>query len=216
MRYALLTTGRLIVSVRKRLGAVRSLSARYQTPSRFFSHTRLVTRSAESTDDRAARAARLVGYSYRMPDYYEVGREKLREYATAVQNDHPAHYDEHAAQELGHPTLIAPLTFVSVIGLIAQKYLLEKILTGFDLSQVLQTDQKLIFHRPMRAGDRLTVDVSLESFRQTAGSDIFVTKNLVLDETGEPVVTTLTTLVGRSGGDDDPDRMRRVKAVMMR
>jgi len=175
-----------------------------------------VTRSAESTDDRAARAARLVGYSYRMPDYYEVGREKLREYATAVQNDHPAHYDEHAAQELGHPTLIAPLTFVSVIGLIAQKYLLEKILTGFDLSQVLQTDQKLIFHRPMRAGDRLTVDVSLESFRQTAGSDIFVTKNLVLDETGEPVVTTLTTLVGRSGGDDDPDRMRRVKAVMMR
>ncbi|WP_430331981.1 (3R)-hydroxyacyl-ACP dehydratase subunit HadA [Rhodococcus sp. ACT016] len=175
-----------------------------------------MTRSAESTDDRASRAERLVGYSYRMPDYYEVGREKIREYATAVQNDHPAHHDEIAAQELGHPTIIAPLTFVSVIGIIAQKFLLEKILTGFDLSQILQTDQKLIFHRPVCAGDRLTVDVSLASFRQTAGSDIFVTKNVVCDETGTPVITTLTTLVGRTGDEADPERLRRIKDVMMR
>ncbi|QBJ98032.1 acyl dehydratase [Rhodococcus sp. ABRD24] len=175
-----------------------------------------MTRSAESTEDRAARAERLVGYSYRMPDYYEVGREKVREYAIAVQNDHPAHFDEQAAFELGHTALVAPLTFVSVIGIIAQKYLLEQILTGFDLSQILQTDQKLIFHRPMYAGDRLTVDVSLESFRQTAGSDIIVTKNVVLDETGEPVTTTLTTLVGRTGGEPDPERLARIKDVMMR
>ena len=184
--------------------------------SPFFRHTRLVTRSAESTDDRATRAQRLVGYSYRMPDYYEVGREKVREYAIAVQNDHPAHHDERAAHDLGHPALLAPLTFVSVIGAIAQKYLLEQIITGFDLSQILQTDQRLIFHRPMRAGDRLTVDVSLESFRRTAGTDIIVTKNFVADDAGEPVVTTLTTLVGRVGGDEDPDRLQRIRAVMMR
>lgn len=151
-----------------------------------------------------------------MPDYYEVGREKVREYAIAVQNDHPAHYDEQAARDLGHPALIAPLTFVSVIGAIAQKFLLEQIITGFDLSQILQTDQRLIFHRPMRAGDRLSVDVSLESFRQTAGTDIIVTKNLVTDDTGEPVITTLTTLVGRAGGDEDPERIARIKDVMMR
>lgn len=157
-----------------------------------------------------------MGYSYRMPDYYEVGREKVREYATAVQNNHPAHHDEEAARDLGHPTLIAPLTFVSVIGAIAQRFLLEQIITGFDLSQILQTDQKLIFHRPMRAGDRLSVDVSLDSFRQTAGTDIIVTKNVVTDEAGEPVVTTYTTLVGRAGSDADPERIERIKGVMMR
>ncbi len=80
-----------------------------------------------------------------MPDFYEVGREKVREYATAVQNAHPAHYDEQAARELGHSALVAPLTFVSVIGIIAQKYLFEQIVPGFDLSQILQTDQKLVF-----------------------------------------------------------------------
>lgn len=157
-----------------------------------------------------------MGYNYRMPDYYEVGREKVREYAISVQNDHPAHYDEVAARALGHPTLIAPLTFVSVIGAIAQRFLLEQIITGFDLSQILQTDQRLIFHRPIRAGDRLSVDVSLESFRQSAGTDIFVTKNVVTDKDGEPVVTTLTTLVGRAGNDADPQRIERIKDVMMR
>ncbi|MDH6281726.1 acyl dehydratase [Rhodococcus sp. LBL1] len=175
-----------------------------------------MTRSAESTDDRASRAARLVGYSYRMPDYYEVGREKVREFAAAVQSDHPAHYDEKAAQDLGYPTVIAPLTFVSVMGILAQRYLLEQILTGFDLSQILQTDQKLIFHRPIRAGDRLTLDVSLESFRQTAGSDIIVTKNVVRDANAETVITTLTTLVGRTGEEPDLERIRRIKEVMMR
>ncbi len=77
------------------------------TGSKFPSHSE-VTRPAESTEERAARAERLVGYSYRMPDFYEVGREKVREYATAVQNAHPAHYDEQAARDLGHSALVAP------------------------------------------------------------------------------------------------------------
>ncbi len=171
--------------------------------------------SVESQEARTARLQRMVGFRYRMPDHYEVGREKVREYATAVQNTHRAHYDESAACALGHPALVAPLTFVAVIGLIAQRYLLEQIIAGFDLSQILQTDQRLVFHRPMYAGDRLTVDVSLESFRHTAGTDIFVTETVVTDTGGAPVVTTLTTFVGRAG-ETDPDRIRRIQDVMMR
>ncbi len=36
----------------------------------------------------------MVGHHYRVDDFYEVGREKVREYARAVHDDHPAHYDE--------------------------------------------------------------------------------------------------------------------------
>ena len=43
----------------------------------------------------------IVGMHYRYPDHYEVGREKIREYAVAVKNDDPAFYDEDAAAELG-------------------------------------------------------------------------------------------------------------------
>ncbi|WP_305095347.1 (3R)-hydroxyacyl-ACP dehydratase subunit HadA [Prescottella sp. R16] len=157
----------------------------------------------------------MVGHHYRVTDFYEIGREKIREYARAVLDMHPAHHDEAAAKGLGYDGLIAPLTFVSIVGMIAQRKLFEEIVTGYDLSQIMQTDQRLEFHRPLQAGDRLICDVYLESFRQVAGSDIIVTKNIISDVNGELVQTTWTTLVARSGGEVDENIAHAVKDVMM-
>ena len=55
-----------------------------------------------------------VGHYYQMDDTYLVGREKVREYARAVQDYHPAHWHVDAAAELGYSGLVAPLTFTSV------------------------------------------------------------------------------------------------------
>ena len=41
--------------------------------------------------------SKIVGMHYRYPDYYEVGREKVREYAVAVKNDDAAFFDDDAA-----------------------------------------------------------------------------------------------------------------------
>src|SRR5690606_41390307 len=54
-----------------------------------------------------------VGHYYQMEDTYLVGREKVREFARAVQDYHPAHWNLATAADLGHPGLIAPLTFTS-------------------------------------------------------------------------------------------------------
>jgi N-terminal half of MaoC dehydratase len=59
---------------------------------------------------------KIVGLHYRHPDYYEVGREKIREYAEAVKNIDAAFFEEHAAADLGYDALLAPLTFISVVG----------------------------------------------------------------------------------------------------
>jgi hypothetical protein len=40
---------------------------------------------------------KIVGLHYRHPDHYDVGREKIREYAEAVKNDDAAFYQEQAA-----------------------------------------------------------------------------------------------------------------------
>ncbi|WP_280758842.1 (3R)-hydroxyacyl-ACP dehydratase subunit HadA [Prescottella agglutinans] len=157
----------------------------------------------------------MVGHHYRVTDFYEIGREKIREYARAVLDGHPAHHDEDAARGLGYDGLIAPLTFVSIVGMLAQRKLFEEVVTGYDLSQIMQTDQRLVFHRPLQAGDRLICDVYLESFRQAAGSDIIVTKNIISDVNGELVQTTWTTLVARSGGEVDENIAHAVKDVMM-
>ncbi|MGB3773419.1 MAG: (3R)-hydroxyacyl-ACP dehydratase subunit HadA [Rhodococcus sp. (in: high G+C Gram-positive bacteria)] len=175
-----------------------------------------VTATSESdvAYDPAAHTASKVGHHYRMPDFYEIGREKVREYSRAVQNDHPAHSSEDAAAELGYGHLVAPATFISVVGIIAQKAMFDEVITGYDLSQIMQADQRLEFHRPMVAGDRLNIDVFLDSFRQMGGSDIIITKNIVTDENDENVMTSWTTLVARSGGASDPVALDIAKGVM--
>jgi acyl dehydratase len=164
--------------------------------------------------DPATHAAAMVGHHYRVDDYYEVGREKVREYARAVQDYHPAHWEEDVAQEYGYDGLLAPLTFVSLVGILAQRKLFEQVVTGYDLSQIMQTDQILEFHRPIKVGDQLVCDVYLHSFRQAFGGDIIVTKNVVTSR-DELVLTTYTTLVGRSGGDIDPNIADAVRNVLM-
>lgn len=141
--------------------------------------------------------AELVGLHHRFSDYYEVGREKVREYARAVKNDHPAYRSETAAAELGYDALVAPLTFIAVFGFLAQEEFFETFGIALDLSNILHTDQRLVFHRPMQSGDRLYCDVFVDSFRVMGGSDIIVTRNDITDQNGEPVLTSYTTLMGR-------------------
>ncbi|AJW42830.1 acyl dehydratase [Rhodococcus sp. 15-725-2-2b] len=164
--------------------------------------------------DASAHAASMVGSHFRVDDFYEVGREKVREYARAVQDFHPAHHDEDAAKGLGYDGLIAPLTFVSLLGIMSQTRMLQEVITGYDPSQILQTDQRLEFHRPLQVGDRIFCDVYLESFRQMSGSDIMTTKNIITDQNGDLVQTTWTTIVARTGGEIDENIAHAVKEVI--
>ena len=135
---------------------------------------------------------------FRYPDFYEVGREKIREYAVAVKNDDPAYYDEAAAADLGHDSLPAPLTFISVFGYQAQSAFFANANIGITDAQIVQVDQELKFFLPIKAGDRLYCDVYVHSVRQAHGTDIIVTKNIITNEQGESVQETYTTLAGRS------------------
>ena len=164
--------------------------------------------------DASAHAASMVGSHFRVDDFYEVGREKVREYARAVQDFHPAHHDEDAAKGLGYDGLLAPLTFVSLLGIMSQTRMLQEVITGYDPSQILQTDQRLEFHRPIQVGDRIFCDVYLESFRQMSGSDIMTTKNIITDQNGDLVQTTRTTIVARTGGEIDENIAHAVKEVI--
>ncbi|AYJ50991.1 acyl dehydratase [Rhodococcus sp. P1Y] len=173
------------------------------------------TQDPELTQDPARHAAAMVGHHYKVDHPYEVGREKVREYARAVQDWHPAHHDEDAAKSLGYDGLLAPLTFISLVGIIAQSRMFKEFIAGYDPSQILQTDQRLQFHKAISVGDELSCEVFLESFRQMSGSDIITTKNIVTDQNGELVQTTWTTLVARTGGEVDENIAHAVKDVIM-
>jgi acyl dehydratase len=135
---------------------------------------------------------------YRYPDHYVVGREKIREYATAVKNEDAAFFDDKAAADLGYGGLLAPLTFISVFGYRAQSAFFANADIGIQDAKIVQVDQELKFLKPIMAGDCLYCDVYVHSIRQSFGADIIVTRNVVSNEDGDVVQETYTTLAGRT------------------
>ncbi|MGK2879371.1 MAG: fused (3R)-hydroxyacyl-ACP dehydratase subunits HadA/HadB [Mycobacterium sp.] len=143
-----------------------------------------------------------VGHHYQMDGTYLVGREKLREYARAVQDYHPAHWDVAVAEKLGYSDLVAPLTFTSTPGMTCNRHMFEQVVVGYDT--YMQTEEVFEQHRPIVAGDELHIDVELTSVRRIAGRDLITVTNTFTDMDGERVHTLHTTVVGLTAEDLDP------------
>ena len=138
-----------------------------------------------------------VGRKYPPTPPYEVGREKIREFADAIGDPNPVYRDPAAARALGHPDVIAPPTFPIVLSMRAGAQVVLDPDLGLDYSRVVHGEQRFVYTRPVRAGDRLTVTVSVESIRSAAGNDLLTTRGDIATVDGEPVLTAYSTLVAR-------------------
>jgi acyl dehydratase len=154
-----------------------------------------------------------VGHYYQMDGTYLVGREKVREYARAVQDYHPAHWDVDAARQLGYSDVVAPLTFTSAPGMQCNRRMFEEIVVGYDT--YLQTEEVFEQHRPIVAGDELVIDVELTAVRRTAGRDFITVTNTYTAADGERVHTLHTTVVGVTAEDVDAGVKTAVQSAMM-
>ena len=139
------------------------------------------------------------GMLWEYPDSYEVGREKVREFAKAVKADDPASLDEEAAAELGYDGLVAPPTFVTILGKMVQADFMRKVDTGYETLQMVQVDQRFVFHKPILAGDVLHARMEVESVTERFGADIVVTRNTLTNGHGELVMEAYTTVMGHEG-----------------
>lgn len=143
-------------------------------------------------------AEEIIGTHYRFHDSFVVGREKIREFAIASKDLHPAHHDAQAAADLGYPGLVASLTFIAVAGRRVQLEMFKSFDVGIDLARVIHRDQKLKFHRPIVAGDELYFDSYLDSVVEAHGTIISELRSEVTDAEGKPVLTTVVTMIGEA------------------
>ncbi|MBB5938121.1 MaoC family dehydratase N-terminal domain-containing protein [Streptomyces zagrosensis] len=138
-----------------------------------------------------------VGRTYPPTEPYEVGREKIREFAEAIGETNGVYTDPEVARALGYPDVIAPPTFVFSISYRAAGQVIHDPQLGLDYSRVVHGDQGFTYARPVQAGDCLSVTSTIESVRSMAGNDILVVRGDVHDKSGELVVTARTMLVAR-------------------
>ncbi|MFC7545033.1 MaoC family dehydratase N-terminal domain-containing protein [Plantactinospora sp. GCM10030261] len=141
------------------------------------------------------------GRSYPPTAPYQVGREKIREFATAIGASDPAHHDLDAARALGHRDLVAPPTFPVVVAAAAGQRIFDDPEIGVDYSRVVHGDQRFAYTRPVVAGDELVCASAIEEITNRAGHGFLTTRTEVTTTAGEPVVTVWSKIVVRGTED---------------
>ena len=143
--------------------------------------------------------ANILGMVYTYPEVFVVGREQVKQFALAVKSPDPASLHEEAAAELGHDTLVAGPTFVSIVALLVQQDFFRNVDVGMETMQIIQVDQRFVYHRPIKVGDRLHAHLEIKSVDERFGADIVVTRNILADDDGVIIMEAFTTLLGHEG-----------------
>lgn len=138
-----------------------------------------------------------VGRAFVSPPYH-VGREKVREFATAVGEGDPRCHDVTAARAAGYPDLVAPPTFPVVFTMPRIEELLRDPGFGWRFEGTVHGDQKIAFHRPVHAGDELITTVHVESLRTRAGTHMLTLRCTCASAEGEPVCDTEALLLSQA------------------
>jgi acyl dehydratase len=158
-----------------------------------------------TTPEPAAEPARglntdLAGRVYPPSPGYEVSREKIAEFATAIGSTDPAHLDPEAARALGYPDVIAPPTFAVIVAQRAEQQIFADPASGVDFTRLVHGEERFTHHRPVVAGDRLTATLHVDLAREVRGNGMLTTRVEVTGDGGEPVSTVISMVVIR--GDE--------------
>lgn len=141
-----------------------------------------------------------IGRSYPPTPTYRVSREKIREFATAINDANPACHDVEAARALGHPDVVAPPTFAVLLTLPAGGQFIADPEAGVDYSRVVHGEQRFVHHRPIVAGDELQVTLTVADIRVAAGNELITNQAEVKTVDGELVTTAYSVIVVRGSG----------------
>ena len=140
------------------------------------------------------------GKTYPTTAPYLVGREKVREFASAVKSVNPVNHDVFAAQAAGYTDVVAPPTFAVVIQERSLATVLADPEADIDFSRVVHGDQRFVHNRPIVAGDELTSQLSVASVKTLGAHSMVTFETKIFDASGEQVCTAISTLVVR--GDE--------------
>jgi acyl dehydratase len=139
-----------------------------------------------------------IGKTYE-PVTYAVGREKVREYASAVGETNPLHLDVEAARAAGYEDVVAPPMFAVVYAARAVGPALFDPDVGIDFAHMLHAGQEFAWGPPVVAGDEITTTASVKDISERGGMNFFVFESVSQNQRGETVCTGTWTQIVRGG-----------------
>jgi acyl dehydratase len=130
------------------------------------------------------------------PTTYEVGREKIREFANAVGEASPVHQDREAAEAAGFRDVVAPPMFCVVYSAPAMGPAILDPDVGINLATMLHGSQEFDWGEPVCSGDTITTTATCQEIYEKDGKGFYVFESVSTNQDGEPVVRgTWTNIV---------------------
>lgn len=137
----------------------------------------------------------LVGRTF-APWTYEVGREKIREFATALGHQEMCYFDRPVALSMGFRDVVAPPMFAVVFCKWMEPVVLNREV-GIDYARMLHGGQTFEFGVPVCHGDTITTIAKVEDIRQKKDLVFFELGSHSVNQFDETVVNGYWTMIVR-------------------
>jgi acyl dehydratase len=131
------------------------------------------------------------------PFEYEVGREKVREFANAVGETNPVHHDPEAARAAGFRNVVAPPMFAVVYSAGAMGPAILDPEVGINLALMLHGSQEFEWDEPACAGDVITTTAKLDDVYEKDGKGFYVFESTSVNQDGQQTVRAVWTNIVR-------------------
>jgi len=129
---------------------------------------------------------------------YEVGLEKIREYANAVGQAEPVHHDREAARQAGFRDVVAPPMFAVVYSAPALGPAILDPDVGINFAAMVHGGQEFVWGEPVCAGDEITTRAKVQEIYEKDGKGFYVFESVSTNQDGDEVVrATWTNIVRR-------------------
>ncbi|MBN2179208.1 MAG: MaoC family dehydratase N-terminal domain-containing protein [Deltaproteobacteria bacterium] len=140
--------------------------------------------------------AKFIGREYG-PLTYEIGKEKIKEYAKAIKNEDPHYMDEDFAKGTKYGGIIAPPTFAVVYaGMLAEPFFFDKEL-DLNLFMLVHGEQEFEFFEVVRPGDVITSKGTITHIENKEKLDVVTLVGNSVNQNGELVSRAIFTFVIR-------------------
>jgi len=127
---------------------------------------------------------------------YEVGLEKVREFANAVGADNQAHHDRATAKGAGYRDVVAPPMFTVVYSAPAMAPAILDPDVGINLAAMLHGGQEFEWTEPVCVGDAITTQARCTEIYEKDGKGFYVFETVSTNQDGDQVVKgTWTNIV---------------------
>ena len=141
---------------------------------------------------------KFIGKEYPATEY-EIGREKMKEYASAVQDTNPLYHDREAGKNSKYGDNIAPPNFAAVYNLMGCAQMFFDPDLGLNMAMLVHGEQEFEFIKPVKPGDVITTNGKIEDISEKGNNDLVVYEGRSVNQDGEVVTIGRATFVIRGG-----------------